>query len=1025
VAKSSPINVTINGEYNDKDIKRALADMQRLQAQSMSMSGKMAAVGAQMKTVGANLSKVGKTLTLGVTLPIVGVGVAASKMAMDFDTSMTKMVSLVGLTRDEVNGMRGDIVKMAGQYGKSAQEAADAMFFITSAGLRGSDAMQTLEASLKGAAVGLGDVQTIADLATSAMNAYGPETLSAGLATDVLAAAVREGKLEASELAGAMGGVLPIASALGVGFDEVGAAMASMSRTGTNAAEASTQVRGILAQIAKETPRGVKALASVGLTYDGLRASLKEKGLLATLQTLKDSFGGNTVATSAFFGNVRALTGVMDMLGSGAATTTEIFGRMSDSAGMLDEGFAAVSETTGFKLAQSFETLKNSLIAFGDIIAPFVAQLADKISMIATAFQNLAPETKNMIVMGAALAAALGPMLLIVGKLVGLAGSLTVMFAGITTVGIILAAKILLVVAAVAAMVAIFKWAYDNSESLRKAVSGLVDAFKNVYNIIKNSIVSAFDSMNDSASDASSVFKFIGDYIKTYLTVIVTALSKAVEYVGAAFQVSMKIFEVGFTILKMVGNIIKGVVLAAIDVLMNRLGPVSTAFRAFASGIGKAFSAVANFVSSAFSNIGRLVENFINFGIDAINVLIRAYNLLAGILPGMSRVTEIAEFRFQTLTASQNAAASSANNLANSVGGYAGQIMRGNKVADAGYNTNVQFASSVDVATESADAFTGSVGGAGSAAKSSGDKVKEAAAKYRESFTSIRDQLVKQVDEIKSKMDDMATSVSSSLMRGFQLGDAAETFGEDGARVGGTFMEKLQEQADKVTGFAAKIKELMALGLGINSPLMQAVIAEGAGSGTAVAQSLIDAGAEGINQATGILDAAQGAADEIGVLAATNFYQAGLDSAQQTVDAFVSRFDKEGSGRKRLLKIMDNLAAAMKRETTITVTTINRVVNETVGASTSVKVAKNANGGFLGSGMPSIVGERGPELFIPDVSGTVVRSERSRAMMNSAGNTINLTVNAGMGADGQRIGQQIIEEIKRFERLNGPQFVSA
>ena len=139
------INVSIKGDYNDKDIKRAMSDLQKLQAQGMSMSGKMAAVGTQLQSVGKNMANIGKSLTLGVTLPIVGVGVAATKMAMDFDTSLTKMVSLVGLTRDEVDGMRGDIITMASQYGKSASEAADAMFFITSAGLRGSDAMETLE----------------------------------------------------------------------------------------------------------------------------------------------------------------------------------------------------------------------------------------------------------------------------------------------------------------------------------------------------------------------------------------------------------------------------------------------------------------------------------------------------------------------------------------------------------------------------------------------------------------------------------------------------------------------------------------------------------------------------------------------------------------------------------------------------------------------------------------------------------------------------------------------------------------
>jgi phage-related minor tail protein len=114
---ASPITVDLQGNYNDKDIKRAMGDLQKLQAQGMTLSGKMTQVGDKMQSVGKSLASVGKTMTLGLTLPIVGVGVAATKMAMDFDTSLTKMVSLVGLTRDEVDGMRSDIITFASQYG--------------------------------------------------------------------------------------------------------------------------------------------------------------------------------------------------------------------------------------------------------------------------------------------------------------------------------------------------------------------------------------------------------------------------------------------------------------------------------------------------------------------------------------------------------------------------------------------------------------------------------------------------------------------------------------------------------------------------------------------------------------------------------------------------------------------------------------------------------------------------------------------------------------------------------------------
>ena len=71
--------------------------------------------------------------------------------------------------------------------------------------------MDVLEQSLKASALGLGETKTVADLATSAMNAYGSDTLGASDATDVLVSAVREGKLQADELSSVMGAVLPIA----------------------------------------------------------------------------------------------------------------------------------------------------------------------------------------------------------------------------------------------------------------------------------------------------------------------------------------------------------------------------------------------------------------------------------------------------------------------------------------------------------------------------------------------------------------------------------------------------------------------------------------------------------------------------------------------------------------------------------------------------------------------------------------------------------------------------------------------
>jgi TP901 family phage tail tape measure protein len=299
---------------------------------------------------------------------VAAVAVASVKEAAQFETSLSKIQGLVGVSSDEIDILAESARRLGPAFGSSANDAADALFFITSAGLRGADATNILEAALKGSAIGLGETKTIADLATSAVNAYGASQLDGAKAVDVLAEAVRLGKLEPAELAASMGDVLPLASALGVRFDEVGAAMAGMSKTGTDAATASTQLRGIFNALVKPTSDANRALESMGLSAAGLREQVREKGLLSVLQTLTKEFDGNLEATADVFGNVRALTGVLDLMGSSAAENAEVFRLMADDTGVLDEALAITAETAQFKFNVAMGKTRDTLIGIGQSV---------------------------------------------------------------------------------------------------------------------------------------------------------------------------------------------------------------------------------------------------------------------------------------------------------------------------------------------------------------------------------------------------------------------------------------------------------------------------------------------------------------------------------------------------------------------------------------------------------------------------------------------------------------------------------
>ncbi len=442
---SGAIEVRVVGTTDFKQWQRAQREFDRMAKAADTLENRIRRAGESMTKVGRTFKNVGSSMSRFITAPVVAIGAASIKSAADFETSLSKIEGLVGVASHEMGQLRDAARQLGPAYGVSANEAAEALFFITSAGLRGATAIETLESALKASAVGLGDTATIADLSTSVLNAYGEETLSAAEATDNLTNAVRLGKLEPTELAGAVGQVIPLASAMGVSFDQVSAAFAAMSRTGTNAAIAGTQLSQIFSQLLSVTPDSAKALESVGLSAEGLRRQLREEGLLSVLQTLVTAFDGNAAATEAVFGNIRALRGVVDLMGSNVEATTQIFDDMTRSVGVTNEAFGVTADTANFKFRQSIENLRGAMLDLGTDLLPVATDIAESISGIVDAFQQMSDEQQKTIIKAIGLTAVLGPLLIILGQLVTIVGGLATLYgiiggvafaAGIAAVGI-------------------------------------------------------------------------------------------------------------------------------------------------------------------------------------------------------------------------------------------------------------------------------------------------------------------------------------------------------------------------------------------------------------------------------------------------------------------------------------------------------------------------------------------------------------------------------------------------------------
>ena len=357
-------------------VVRLLADAKGVIAGASQGTAALRGYAASAKSIGQNMVAVGRGMTKYITLPILALGAAAAKLSLDFQKPMTDIEALVGMTAKQVAKVKREILAMAPDVARSPQELAEAYYFIASSGLKGASAMKALRASAIASAAGLGETKVIADAVTSAINAYGEENLSATKAVDILTAAVREGKAEPDQFAGAIGRVIPVAQAMGVSFGEVAGTMAALSLNGTDANEAVTQITAGLSAAIKPTKQGVEALKSVDMTYADLRKQIADKGLITVFNELSQAFGGNVEQVGKVFGNVRALRGEMTLTGPSAKKYAKIVREVAGASGDAARAAAIALEKPGAKLQRAWVAIQASLIKAGDIIVPVLAKVA-------------------------------------------------------------------------------------------------------------------------------------------------------------------------------------------------------------------------------------------------------------------------------------------------------------------------------------------------------------------------------------------------------------------------------------------------------------------------------------------------------------------------------------------------------------------------------------------------------------------------------------------------------------------------
>ena len=347
--------------------------------------------------------------------PIAVLTTAAGALTSAFSTLAQQdfaeaKVRTLGVDSDELTKrLSGVSRELAGQA--SIVELTASAYDVASAGFNdAASAAQVLKASSLAATGGFSDLNTVADATTSVLNAYGLGAEEASRITDQFIQTQNDGKIVIGQYAANIAKVAPVASALGIGLDEINAAVAQITGTGTNAEVTFTALKTAFAQLASGAV-GEK-LKEFGVNIDA--NTIAADGFIGTLEKIKKS-GADTGAILKAFGTeagpvLQPLLNNTDKLnkllenqknsqGAAAKAAFEASDTINGALKRLQTAFTnlfADGSELGLLLKQAFKAVAVQVELIGAALKLVLAPIRGLIAGVQAFFKELAPFGENI-----------------------------------------------------------------------------------------------------------------------------------------------------------------------------------------------------------------------------------------------------------------------------------------------------------------------------------------------------------------------------------------------------------------------------------------------------------------------------------------------------------------------------------------------------------------------------------------------------------------------------------------------------
>ena len=586
--------------YLDLDISGFLSNLQSAQNEASKKSKSISSsISTGLQTAGSAMTSAGTAMSTKVTAPLVTAGAAAFTFSTKFESAMSKVSTIADATKKPVGDIKKEIVDLSNKTGAAAEDIAEATYQAISAGVDTAKSVEFVAQSSKLATAGFTDTTTAVDALTTVLNAYGLEAKDAEHVSDVLISTQNKGKTTVNELATSMGKIIPTANAMGVSLEDLGTSYSYLTASGIATAEATTYMNGMFNELGKSGTNVSNILKEkTGKSFQELMQSgYSVRDVLDILQQSADETG---VGFNDLWGSQEAGKAALALLNTETKEYNATLKDFQTTEGDTEEAFNKMADTTEFKLKVALQNGKNALIQLGDtlktMLLPFIEKGVEWLKKLNTWLSSLDESEKEQVVKIAAIVAAIGPMLLILGKVtttIGtVIGSFGKMKAAISTVSGIIG------------MLGKLKGAVVAVKGALIAVKGAIMAISSPVAIVIAVIaglVAAFVTLWKTNEDFRNKIISIWSGIKTTITTIVNGIKTVISTVWNAIK----------TIISSVVSGIKSLIVGAFNGVKNSITTIM-------STIKNTFSSVWNTIKKTTSTIIGNIKTLISTGLNAI-----------------------------------------------------------------------------------------------------------------------------------------------------------------------------------------------------------------------------------------------------------------------------------------------------------------------------------------------------------------------------------------------------------------------